>query len=157
MNAHWVKCFFSTSTLHCLTYFTVRSVSTRRHRHQLVRCPVWLSGCQSVRNSQPPGEISLRQIAASYMHDNLHGFTCAAVCQLRAFALNHLNHKWMNEWIMYWVLNHRHYGVHSVISSLLLWRSTIFLGCHFLTTSCTIFIITSSIEDPGLALQVLLV
>ena len=49
-----MKCF----DLKCgLMYNTVCSVSTGGHRNQLVCRPVWLPGCQSVRNCQPPGKI----------------------------------------------------------------------------------------------------
>lgn len=67
----------SPSTLHCWMSCTVCSVSTGRHRHQLVRCPVWLPGCQSVRNCQPPGKSKPYKSDHSYMHILLI-FTCAA-------------------------------------------------------------------------------
>lgn len=156
MNAHWVKGFSPPAlyTVECIllsTVFRQGDIGTSWY--------AVLSGSLDVKVS----ETANHQVRSVWDRLQPHTYVITCVVSLVLlcvscvrFALNHLNHKWMNEWIMYWVLNHRHYGVHSVISSLFLWGRVIFLGCHFLTTSCTIFIVTSSVEDPGLALQVLL-
>lgn len=75
----------------------VRSVSTGRHRHQLVCCSLWFPGCQSVRNSQPPGNIRSNQTRAT------HVITCSLSllwvcfvpfpCKLFESRMN----EWMNE------------------------------------------------------------
>lgn len=60
-----------------LMYFTVRSVSTGRHWHQLVCSPFWLPGCQSVRNRQPPGEshvIKFKSHWETHMNNDLDAF-----------------------------------------------------------------------------------
>lgn len=118
-------CLF-TSTLHCLKYFTVCSVSTGRHRHQLVCSPVWLSGCQSIRNCQPPGKIRFKA-DWSFIHNNLFSITCSALFRV---SFKSFESK-MNEWIMNRILNYAHYRVH---------------GNSFPSPSCTIYIITLSVE-----------
>lgn len=63
------------------------SVSTGRHRHQLVCSSVWLSGCQSVRNSKPPGKIRFKShLNHVYMKGSAMSFPTQVT--LAPFSLN---------------------------------------------------------------------